>query len=54
VVVYENRVASFFPEGELARDTTFTATVTQGVRSEAGLGLEADYRWSFGTGNDSE
>ncbi|MGB8261074.1 MAG: Ig-like domain-containing protein [Terracidiphilus sp.] len=43
-------VATFTPtSGVLAFDTTYTATITTGAMSKAGIPLVADYRWSFTT-----
>lgn len=42
--------AAFWPSAQLASDSLFTATVTTGALSEAGVALEADYIWSFTTG----
>ena len=40
---------SFTPSAALAPATIYTATLTTGVQSTAGLGLASDYSWSFTT-----
>ncbi|KAF0243522.1 MAG: hypothetical protein FD180_3306 [Planctomycetota bacterium] len=42
--------ASFIPDSDLAPGTTYTATVTTGVRDLAGNAMLFDYVWSFTTG----
>src|SRR5438093_2251525 len=49
-VSYAGVTATFTPASALAPLTTFTATVTTGVRDLAGNALAADFSWSFTTG----
>lgn len=43
------KTATFTPASALASNTTYTATLTAGVKDTAGNGLAADYVWSFTT-----
>ena len=43
--------ATFTPSGDLAYNTTYTATITSGVEDRAGNSLKNDYQWSFRTGD---
>jgi hypothetical protein len=43
------RTASFVPDGPLESATTYTATITTGVKDVAGNPLAADEIWSFET-----
>lgn len=45
--------AQFVPDPPLNGSTTYTATVTTGAKSEAGMPMEADYSWSFTTAANS-
>src|SRR5512135_420707 len=45
-----NKIATFTPAASLAYSTTYTATVTAGVKDSAGNAMAADYTWSFTTG----
>ena len=49
-VAYSGFNATFTPTGNLTASTTYTATVTTGVRDPAGNALSADSVWSFTTG----
>jgi len=49
-VTYVGLVATFNPTGDLASDTTYTATITTGARDLAGNALAANYTWTFRTG----
>ena len=49
-VLYADRTATFWPSARLASDTTYTATVTPGALSGAGIGLESAHVWRFTTG----
>ncbi|MBC8068933.1 MAG: DUF3494 domain-containing protein [Deltaproteobacteria bacterium] len=51
-VIYADSAAFFWPAAHLASDTTFTATITTGARSEQGIALADDYEWSFTTGDE--
>ncbi len=51
VVTFDSltNVASFAPDSELDRFTTYTATLTTDVTDLSGIALTADYSWSFTT-----
>jgi hypothetical protein len=49
-VTYSGVTAVFNPTGNLASNTTYTATITTGAKDLAGNALAADYTWSFTTG----
>ena len=49
-----NNIATFTPSTKLAYDTTYTATITTGVKDAAGNALAADYTWSFTTGTAAD
>lgn len=50
-VTYSDRTATFNPSADLEADTSYTATVTTGVKSEDDdRGLSVDYSWTFTTG----
>jgi hypothetical protein len=49
-LLYSGRTATFTPTGNLAANTTFTATITTGAKDLAGNGLTGNYVWSFTTG----
>ncbi|NWF76913.1 MAG: Ig-like domain-containing protein, partial [Nitrospirae bacterium] len=53
-VTYSGNTATFTPSGNLAYNTTYTATITTGVRDLAGNLMAADYTWSFTTTSSSE
>ncbi len=48
-VTYTGLVATFAPDSNLASNTTYTATVTTGVKDLAGNALASDKVWSFTT-----
>jgi len=50
-VSYEGTTATLTPSADLAYNTTFTVTVTTGVKDIAGNPMAADYIWSFTTGS---
>ncbi|MHB8879553.1 MAG: ice-binding family protein [Myxococcaceae bacterium] len=50
-VIYANSKAVFWPAAKLASNSTFTATVTTGAKSSAGVALAANHTWSFTTGD---
>jgi len=52
-VIYADEIAVFWPESHFTSDTTYTATVTPGATSAAGVALEANHVWTFTTGNTS-
>ena len=45
--------ASFVPSASLKINTFYTATVSTGVSSSAGIPLLKDYSWTFKTGHDT-
>ena len=49
-VTYTGVVATFTPTAALAADTLFTATVTTGAKSLAGVALVSNTVWTFTTG----
>src|SRR4030042_260569 len=49
-VTYAGTTATFTPSSNFAYDTTYTATITTGVKDLAGNAMAADYPWSFTTG----
>ena len=49
-VTYFGLVATFTPTSNLALSTSYTATVTTGVKDLAGNALAANYAWSFTSG----
>jgi len=49
-VIYANSTATFWPAAHFASGSTYTATVTTGARSAAGVALAANHVWSFTTG----
>ena len=48
-VTYASGTATFSPDASLAPDTTYTATITTGVRDLAGIAMALPYVWSFTT-----
>lgn len=52
-VTYAGVTATFTPEGGLAPNTTYTATVWKEATDLAGNPLASDYVWTFRTGEDS-
>lgn len=50
-VTYAGTTASFKPNGALALNATYTATITNGVKDALGNPMSANYVWSFSTGN---
>jgi Ice-binding-like/Bacterial Ig-like domain len=49
VVTYAGVTATFTPSAPLAAGTVFTGTITTGAQSTRGIGLLADYIWTFST-----
>jgi len=45
-----NRIATFTPTSNLTSNTTYTATLTTGVKDLAANALGSDYVWTFTTG----
>lgn len=52
-LIYSGTTVVFWPSSRLATDTLFTATITTGASSAAGVPLEAEHVWRFTTGNTS-
>jgi len=50
-VAFTPVTAVFTPTGNLAANTTYTATITTGVKDPAGKPLASDYAWNFTTGS---
>ncbi len=50
-VIYANGKAVFWPSVQLTSGTTYTATITTGVKNVAGVNLAKDRVWTFVTGN---
>ncbi len=49
-VTYAGLIANFTPAANLAFNTSYTATITNGVKDLAGNAMAANYAWSFTTG----
>ena len=49
VVTYSGSTATFTPSTDLATGVLFTATITTGAKDPAGVGLAANYVWTFTT-----
>lgn len=45
-----DRIATFTPASNLVANTTFTARITTGAKSQVGLTLASDFVWTFTTG----
>jgi hypothetical protein len=50
VVTYTGVIATFTPTSNLASSTTYTATISTGVKDAAGNAMAAAYTWTFTTG----
>jgi ketosteroid isomerase-like protein len=48
-VTYTGTTATFTPTAALAAGTLYTATITTGARDPGGVGLAANYVWTFAT-----
>jgi hypothetical protein len=48
-VTYSGTTATFTPSSNLAYNTTFTATITTGVKDLVGNAMAANYSWTFTT-----
>jgi len=48
-VTYSGTTAFFTPSGDLLPNTLYTANITTGAMSEAGIPLAADHTWTFTT-----
>jgi hypothetical protein len=51
-VAYEDQTAGFFPSSNLEWGTTYTATLTTGVKDLHGNSAQRDYSWSFTTADE--
>lgn len=51
-VSYANGKAEFWPNAQLATNTLYTATMTTGAKSAAGIAVAAKTVWSYTTGNN--
>ena len=54
VVTYADTLATFTPAVMLAPNTTFTATITTGVKDPAKNSMVSDYVWTFVTGEGAD
>ena len=50
VVTYKGKIATFTPKANLAPNTIYTATITEGVKNKSGKSLAANYISTFTTG----
>lgn len=48
-VIYDGDKATFWPAMHLASQSEFTATITTGAQSAAGISLEGDHSWTYTT-----
>ncbi|MHB8773143.1 MAG: CFI-box-CTERM domain-containing protein [Syntrophales bacterium] len=55
VVTYDtaNKTAQFKPANSLEKNTTYTVTLTNGIRNTLGVALASNYTWSFTTSETS-
>ena len=53
VVTYSSKVATFNPSSDLNWSTTYTMTVSTGVKDSAGNALSSNYSWSFTTASSN-
>jgi len=53
MISYANSMASFNPSSDLLENTTYTATITNMVKNEAGVNMVNNYEWSFTTHSNS-
>ena len=53
-VTYSGTIATFEPSSNLKYGTTYTATITIGVKDSAGNSMGSDYTWSFTTVEESD
>lgn len=51
---HDTKIATFTPYSDLAYSTTYTATITTGVKDLLGAGMAADHTWSFTTRDESD
>jgi hypothetical protein len=50
-VIYANSTAVFWPTAHLANNTLYSATITTGAMSAAGMAMASKYNWTFTTGS---
>jgi YVTN family beta-propeller protein len=48
-----NKIATFKPLNDLSKNTTYTVTLTTGIRNAVGNALASNYTWSFTTSETS-
>jgi YVTN family beta-propeller protein len=55
-VTYDSvrKIATFKPLSDLAKNTTYTITLTTGIRNAVGNALASNYAWSFTTSDKSD
>jgi YVTN family beta-propeller protein len=49
-----NKVATFKPLNDLSKNTTYTVTLTTGIRNAVGNALASNYAWSFKTSEKTD
>jgi hypothetical protein len=54
IVTYQDMVAIFNPDANLAVNTRYTAKISTGVLNAAGTALGAEYIWTFTTGSSAD
>lgn len=50
-VIYAGSTATFWPSAHLANNTMYTATITTGAMTAAGMAMAANMKWTFTTGS---
>ena len=53
-IKYSGTTASFIPTTNLTPNTSYTGTISTGVKNVSGTSLVTNYRWSFTTGSTSD
>lgn len=51
VVSYNGTTATFNPDNNLSYGTSYTVTISSGVKSQDGIAMVSDYVWTFSTKN---
>jgi hypothetical protein len=49
-ISYSNKKIVFIPDNDLNPNTSYTATITTGVKNLSGISLENNFKWNFTTG----